>query len=112
MPPTTKSQQHTIHAAHSLCAALNGVALINAAACAAAGQMSLSWWHAEVRAGRAPQPVMRAPRCTRWRLEDVVTFWQRFAEQDSDPRVLAQATKASKAAKAAKAEQATAPSGA
>jgi hypothetical protein len=55
------------------------VALIDAKTCAAAGDMSLSWWHEEVRAGRAPAAVIRKPRCTRWRLADVRAFWIEYA---------------------------------
>ncbi|MFT3818332.1 MAG: hypothetical protein QM750_11970 [Rubrivivax sp.] len=87
-------------------------ALVDAKTAAAVGGMGLSWWFDEVRAGRAPQPAVRAPRCTRWRVVDVRAFWQRFAEQGADARALAQATKASKAAKAAKAAQAAAQAGA
>lgn len=87
-------------------AALADVALIDATTCAAAGDMSVSWWHEEVRAGRAPQPVIREPRCTRWRLADVRRFWIERAERP-DPRaaaqVMATATKASAAAKAKRA---------
>jgi hypothetical protein len=60
------------------------VALIDAAKCAAIGCMSVSWWNAEVLAGRAPPPAFRKNRCTRWRLADVREFWRKFAEQDSD----------------------------
>lgn len=79
---------------------LTDVALIDALACAAAGAMSVSWWHEEVRAGRAPQPAIRAPRCTRWRLAEVRTFWRKFPERaEADSRagelVKARATKAS-----------------
>lgn len=76
------------------------VALIDAEKCAAIGDMSVSWWHEEVRAGRAPAPAVRKPRCTRWRGADVRAFWQRFSEAGDGARVIAQATKASKAAKA------------
>jgi len=84
---------------------LAAVALIDAPTCAAAGAMSVSWWHEEVRAGRAPAPVIRKPRCTRWRLADVRAFWTRSAEQaaaDSEAAasVKARATKASAAARA------------
>lgn len=84
---------------------LSDVLLIDAAKCAAAGDMSVSWWHEEVRAGRAPQPVVRRPRCTRWRLADVRAFWQHFAELGSSDMeaaeaVVARATSASKAARA------------
>ena len=51
------------------------VALIDAPMCAAAGAMSVSWWYEEVRSGRAPPPVVRKPRCTRWRLLDVRNYW-------------------------------------
>lgn len=65
--------------------------------------MSVSWWHAEVLAGRAPQPVMRGVRCTRWRVADVREFWrQRVAAPvpaEAAP-VTAQAKRASDAAQA------------
>jgi predicted DNA-binding transcriptional regulator AlpA len=63
------------HVVRALPHNLADVALIDAPTCAAAGDMSLSWWHEEVRAGRAPAPVIRKPRCTRWRLSDVRAFW-------------------------------------
>ncbi len=34
-------------------------------------RMSASWIHEEVRHGRFPEPVIREPRCTRWRISDV-----------------------------------------
>ena len=61
--------------------ALSDVALVDAIDCAAAGAMGVSWWHAEVAAGRAPQPVIREPRCTRWRLADVRAYWLARAEK-------------------------------
>lgn len=83
---------------------LSAVALIDAPTCAAAGAMSVSWWHEEVRTGRAPAPVIRKPRCTRWLLADVRTFWARSAEQAATGAevaagVKARATKASAAAR-------------
>lgn len=92
---------------------LADVALIEATTCAAAGAMSVSWWHEAVRMGRAPAPVIRQPRCTRWRLSDVRAFWEAFAQQgNADPRpgaaVTAQATKASRAAQAKRAQLAQA----
>lgn len=91
-------------AASPLPANLADVALIDAATCAAAGSMSISWWHAEVAAGRAPQPVVRQPRCTRWTMHSVRSFWAAFAEKGGNPdaaaAVTAQATKASRAAQA------------
>ena len=84
--------------------ALSSVALIDAPTCAAAGGMSVSWWHDEVRTGRAPAPAVRQPRCTRWRMSDVVAFWQAFATKGAaDTRaaelVTAKAKKASAAAR-------------
>ena len=67
-------------AARPLPADLADVALIDAKTCAAAGGMSVSWWHEEVRAGRAPAPAVRMSRCTRWRLRDVAAFWAAFAK--------------------------------
>jgi predicted DNA-binding transcriptional regulator AlpA len=83
---------------------LAGVALIDATTCAAAGAMSVSWWHEEVRAGRAPAPVIRKPRCTRWRMLDVRAFWAKCAEQtatyaEAAAGVTARATSASAAAR-------------
>ena len=92
---TAKNQSESVHAA------LSAVALIDAPACAACGQMSVSWWHEKVASGEAPQPAIRSPRCTRWRLADVAAFWRRFGEQRGrEAEVLAQARKASGAARA------------
>jgi predicted DNA-binding transcriptional regulator AlpA len=65
---------------------LADVALIDAPRIAAAACMSLSSWHELVRTGQAPQPVMRAPRCTRWRLADVRAWLAARAERGSEPR--------------------------
>ncbi len=63
--------------------------------------MSVSWWHEKVASGEAPQPVIRAPRCTRWRVSDVADFWRRFAELPGrGTEMLTQARKASSIAKA------------
>lgn len=78
------------------------VALIDAATCAAVGGISASWWLGEVRAGRAPAPAIRKPRCTRWRASEVRAFWQQFAGQAADDeaaqRLVERNTKASQAA--------------
>lgn len=66
--------------ARQLPAGLVDVALIDAPTCAAAGDMSLSWWYSEVAAGRAPAAVVRRVRHTRWRLTDVRDFWAAFAQ--------------------------------
>lgn len=34
-------------------------------------RMGSSWIHDRVKAGLFPAPVIREPRCTRWRLSDV-----------------------------------------
>ena len=92
---------------------LADVALIDAPTCAAIGDMSISWWHDEVRTGRAPAPAIRKPRCTRWRLIDVRDFWRDTAERaTADTRtaalVKAQAAKASAKAQANRAAKAAA----
>jgi predicted DNA-binding transcriptional regulator AlpA len=73
--------------------ALADAALVNAETAARVGAMSVSWWHDAVRCGRAPQPVLQAVRCTRWRAADVREFWLRQASVD--PRVTARAAAAS-----------------
>lgn len=70
----------------SPCPATADVALIDAQKCAAIGCMGISWWHEEVRQGRAPQPVVRKPRCTRWRLSQVVDFWRAFGGNGEVPQ--------------------------
>ena len=87
-------------AARPLHADVADVALAAADTCAAIGEMSVSWWHEEVRAGRAPKPAIQQPRCTRWRLADVRRFWAERAAQaagdtETRERVAARAKKAS-----------------
>jgi predicted DNA-binding transcriptional regulator AlpA len=83
-------------------AALVDVAHIDGPTCAAAGAISLSTWHDLVRREQAPQPVIRQPRCTRWRLADV-RAWLAAREAQQSPQaaaaVTAQARKASARAK-------------
>ncbi|MEN9627817.1 MAG: hypothetical protein RJA10_1044 [Pseudomonadota bacterium] len=87
-------------------AALDDVALIGAGTCAAIGEVSISWWHDEVRAGRAPKPVIQQPRFTRWRQADVRRFWADRAAQcaadhaTAGDRMSARAKRASQAARA------------
>jgi hypothetical protein len=65
--------------------ALVDVALIDGPTCAAAGGISLSAWHELVRLKTAPEPVLRMPRCTRWRLLDVRNWLiERASQQDAD----------------------------
>jgi hypothetical protein len=68
------------------------VALIDAKTCAAVGAMSISWWHEEVRTGRAPKPSIRRPRCTRWLMSEVHAFWVGYTRQEDlpDAQVLCQ----------------------
>ena len=78
--------------------ALADVAYIDGPTCAAAGSMSLSLWHEMVRLKQAPQPVIRQPRCTRWRLADVRAWLiERGAQQSpgAGAAVTEQARKAS-----------------
>lgn len=84
-------------------AELVAVALIDAATSAAGGQMSVSWWYEEVRAGRAPAPVIQQVRCTRWRLVDVARFWSERASVGvtTATKTTARAKKASDAARSA-----------
>lgn len=82
----------------ALPADLADVALIDATTCAAAGDMSVSWWHEQVRAGHAPAPVIRKPRCTRWRISHVRSFWLAqgtAADPGVAARVVAHAKRAS-----------------
>lgn len=85
-------------------AGLADVSLIDAKTCAAARGCSVSKWHQDVASGSAPQPVIRKPRCTRWRIADVRAHLIEFAAQGADTEqarsVIAKATKASTAAKA------------
>lgn len=76
--------------------ALADAALIDGPTCAAVGRASVSWWHEEVRTGRAPQPAVRQARFTRWRLAEVRDFWIAFAERAAaDPQVTQRAKQAS-----------------
>lgn len=102
-----KARQNPV--VHSALATLVDVALIDAKTAAAAGSMGVSWWHEKVATGVAPQPAFRAPRCTRWRLSDVTSFWREFANRTASPdadRVMAQAKRASAVATAQRAAQA------
>lgn len=87
--PRLKNPSTRAPEALSLPQPLQDVALINAKVAAAAGGMSVSWWNAEVAAGRAPQPVVRQTRCTRWSMASVQQFWQLFAERGASPEASA-----------------------
>ena len=109
----TTGQAHPKAAAYSLPKLLEDVALIAAPACAAVGSMSVSWWHEEVRAGRAPAAVICQPRCTRWSLTAVRAFWIARAEAAANDTEAAQSVtaRAKKASAAARAKAATASAG-
>lgn len=84
--------------------ALADVALIDGPTCAAAHGISISTWHDLVRSGDAPQPVMRAVRCTRWRLADVRAWLiERAAQATNGEEMIRRATNASAKAKAIRA---------
>ena len=103
------AKRHTTRAAPPpLPAEVADVAVIAAGTCAAIGEMSVSWWNDEVRAGRAPKPVIQQPRFTRWRLVDVRRFWAARADlvdTEAAAKVTAQAKKASIAAGVKRAAQ-------
>ena len=100
MGPIVTAKTDPKPAARPLPADVADVALAAANTCAAIGEMSVSWWHEEVRTGRAPKPVIQQPRCTRWRLADVRRFWVERAAQaagdtEARERMAAKAKKAS-----------------
>lgn len=67
--------------------ALADVALGDIRDVCAAVRMSPSWVHEETSAGRFPRPVVRMPRCTRWRLADVRNWLiERAAQAAADTR--------------------------
>lgn len=65
-------------------ASLDAVRLIDVRACAAIGSVSKSWWNQMVAEGRAPPPVVRSHRFTRWRFRDVAAFWAALADGAPD----------------------------
>lgn len=75
--------------------ALADVALIDAPTCASSSSMSLSAWYDLVRIKEAPQPVIRRPRCTRWRLADLREWLLARADTSEAETVIAKAKKAS-----------------
>jgi predicted DNA-binding transcriptional regulator AlpA len=75
---------------------LADVALIDGPSIAAAGCMALSVFHDLVRTGDAPQPVLRGPRCTRWRLVEAREWLKQRAERGSDPAAVTKVMKAAR----------------
>lgn len=100
-------------AGRALPAELADVAFADINVTAAAVNMSVSWVYEEVRSGRAPQPVIREPRCSRWLVSDV-RLWlielarKAAANTQSAELMTARATKASTAAQAKRAAKAAA----
>ncbi len=86
-------------------ALLADVSLIDARAAAAVGSMGVSWWHAKVACGEAPQPAFRGVRCTRWRLADVRTFWVEFAQRADEEAARRLADLAQRGSAAARAKR-------
>lgn len=92
-------------------AALADFALIDVRQVSVACGLSAHTWQRLVRAGAAPQPAVRAPRYTRWRLADVRAWLLQRAEQTDRgqaERVVAQARRASAMALAARKARAAA----
>lgn len=89
-------------AARPIPADLAEVSLLDTRDICAAVRMSASWWHEEVRAGRAPQPVVRMSRCTRWRAADIRQYLIERARHASDEGAAALTARAKKASDAAK----------
>jgi predicted DNA-binding transcriptional regulator AlpA len=75
--------------------------LISAERCAAMGDVSNSFWYAEVAAGLAPKPVVSGFRFTRWSYQDVKVYWQ--TKTGIDPRMDEIVRKGGDAAKSARA---------
>ena len=115
----TKKSNPTVVAADersmsvALPAALAAVQLVDGPDAAATGGVSLSKWHSEVAAGRAPAPVIREHRFTRWRAADVIAYWEQRAANGTSTRASAlvadQARKASAAAQAKRSASAAQP---
>lgn len=86
------------------------VALADIKDFAALSRMSESWIHDAVRTGIAPAPVIKQPRCTRWRLADIRAWLIKRASPDEQDAALAnsvtaQASLASAAARAKRLSQ-------
>ena len=78
--------------------ALADAALVDVKGICAAASCSPSYWHAEVRGGRAPQPLRFGPRCSRWRLADVRAYLvERTARAANDTATAEQVKRRAKA---------------
>lgn len=87
-------------------AAVLDVVLISAKTAASLGEQGESTYLAAVQRGEAPQPVIRQPKFTRWRLQDVLAYWKRRADEGissgSAPQLRARAAAAAAASSAAR----------
>lgn len=86
------------------------VALCDIADLEALTRMSKSWISEAVRTARFPAPVIRQPRCTRWKVADVRDWLIQRTEQaigdtSAASKLVAAASKASAAAKAKRVEK-------
>lgn len=90
---------------NTLPADLAEVALVDAKVCAAAGDMSESYWYLLVRDGLAPKPAVRLSRYTRWRIADVRKFLVDFASKSNVERETFGLERVKKASQAAKAKR-------
>jgi predicted DNA-binding transcriptional regulator AlpA len=86
-------------------AVLADVAMIDGPTGAAAGGISLSSWHELVRLKEAPQPLIRRPRCTRWRVADVRTWLIERAANADEGCAASLTVKAKRASDAAKSKR-------
>lgn len=82
MPQLTKLEL----ADRSLPPELIDVALIDGATAARACGLSMSQWYSLVSTGDAPQPVIRRPRCSRWRVTDLRSWLHDAAARGSFER--------------------------
>ena len=91
--------------ARPLPADLADVALLDIKDVCAVVRMSPSWWHDEVRAGRAPQPLRYGPRCTRWTAASIRNYLIERAAQPQPQAAELVTTRAKKASAAAQAKR-------
>jgi predicted DNA-binding transcriptional regulator AlpA len=83
-------------------AGLLDVALIDVRQVCVACGLSVSKWQELVRVGAAPQPAVRAPRYTRWRLTDVRDWLRLRSERGHDDQAARVVDKARRASAAAR----------
>lgn len=84
---------------------LADVALVAAPTIAAAADISVSYWHELVRSKKAPQPVVRRHRFTRWTVASVHKWLEDRAREgtsEAASNLIDRATKASAAAQVAR----------